>query len=103
MPTVSDIPGLAKLIYDAYPGADLLGIDPPTSSTTMADFCRDDVYPRADNCGDGLFSFLVSELGETGLSLDDCVNRLHTIASDIAAITRAFCAIRNAAAKDGGA
>lgn len=60
---------LAKVIYEAYPGSDLLPIDPDKDCLSMRAL-YDAVNVK--NFGDGLFKFVVVELYETSLGEDGC-------------------------------
>lgn len=60
---------LAKIIYEAYPGSDLLPLDPDKDCRSMRAL-YDAVNVK--NFGDGLFKFVVTELYETSLGEDGC-------------------------------
>jgi hypothetical protein len=79
---------IARLIYDAYPHADLLPIDPEEA-------CRD--LPAllakvtSENIGDGLFTFLVIEIVEGGEgTLDGAIRVTKQAGEDVKAVLQAL-------------
>jgi len=81
-------PNIAKIVYDAYPHSDLLGIDPDLD-------CRDLPTLLAkvttEEIGDGLFNFLVVEIVEGGEStLSGAVRVLVRAREDVDAVLRAL-------------
>jgi len=56
---------IARVIYDAYPHADLLGIEPDHDCRNLQTLLS---KVTAENIGDGLFRFIVVEIIEGGES-----------------------------------
>ena len=56
---------IARIIYDAYPHADLLPIDPEQDCRTLQTLLA---RVTGENIGDGLFTFMVVEIVEGGES-----------------------------------
>jgi len=56
---------IARVIYDAYPHADLLPIDPDRDCHSLQDLLA---KVTNENIGDGLFKFIVVEIVEGGES-----------------------------------
>ena len=82
---------IALIIYDAYPHADLLPIEPDRD-------CRDlqSLLARVtnENIGDGLFTFMVVEIVEGGEStLTGAIRVLEQAKGDVEAVLQA---LRNA-------
>ncbi len=79
---------IARVIYDAYPHADLLPLDPEQD-------CRDlrNLFAKVttDNIGDGLFKFIVVEIVEGGEStLDGAIRVMERAREDIEAVLQAL-------------
>jgi len=75
---------LARVIYDAYPDADLLGIDPEQDCRSL-----DTLYSKVteDTLGDGLFTFIVVESVEGGEgTVDGAIRVLERAREDITAV-----------------
>ena len=56
---------IARIVYDAYPHADLLPIDPEQDCRTLQTLLA---RVTGENIGDGLFTFMVVEIVEGGES-----------------------------------
>ena len=79
---------IARVIYDAYPHADLLPLDPEQD-------CRDlrNLFAKVttDNIGDGLFKFIVVEIVEGGEStLDGAIRVMERAREDIEEVLQAL-------------
>jgi hypothetical protein len=68
----------AGVIYQAYPGKDLLPIDPPQPEETISAFAL-----RAQEGGDTLFLFLCREAGDDCAGVAEYVARLDRAINDI--------------------
>ena len=77
---------LAKILYDAYSHSDLLPIDPQTDLKDLKTLHR---KVTSTNIGDGLFTFLVIELGEGNGTLDEAIRLLRQAHRDIEAVLQA--------------
>lgn len=73
---------LPQIIYDAYPDADLLPIDPPKASESAKDFAR-----RARRARDTLFEFIAIEASEAE-SIPDFMRMLGTAVNDLSCVIR---------------
>ena len=71
-------------LYEAYPDADILPLDPPDTTTTWLSFGRR--FDPGPNCADSLFKFLVHELAEEGLPIEEAYRRLRIAHLDILAV-----------------
>ncbi len=65
MPNTKEQTNLARIIYDAYPHADLLPIDPEQDCRTLQTLL---IRVTGENIGDSLFTFMVVEIIEGGES-----------------------------------
>jgi hypothetical protein len=88
MPKTKEPINIARIIYDAYPHADLLPIDCEWD-------CRSLETLRArvtgENIGDGLFSFMVVEIVEGGEStLSGAIRVLEQAKADVDAVLQAL-------------
>jgi hypothetical protein len=73
-----------KDIYDAYPGSDLLALEPPEENETFAAYKK----RMGGNkgilaCGDTLFAFLLFEAADESDDPDEVIRRFDTAVSDI--------------------
>ena len=75
----------AALIYRAYPGHDLLPIDPPQPGETISAFAH-----RAQAAGDALFLFSCREAGDDCAGAAEYVARLDRAINDIEHVRAAF-------------
>jgi len=80
-----------KDIYDAYPGSDLLAIEPPEENETF------DAYKKRMGgargifaCGDTLFAFLLFEAADESADPDEVIRRFDTAVSDIEQVVTAL-------------
>jgi len=79
---------IARVIYDAYPNADLLSINPEQD-------CRDlqTLFAKVttENIGDSLFKFIVIEIVEGGEStLDGAIGVMQRAKEDIESVLQAL-------------
>ena len=79
---------IARVIYDAYPHADLLPIDPEQDCRSLQDLLA---KVTGNNIGDGLFRFIVVEVVEGGEStLDGAIRVMERARNDIEAVLQAL-------------
>ena len=79
---------IARIIYDAYPHADLLPIDPDQNCRNLQTLLS---KVTGENIGDGLFKFMVIEIIEGGEStLDGAVRVLERAREDVEAVLQAL-------------
>ena len=84
---------IARIIYDAYPHADLLPIDPDQDCRNLQDLLA---RVTGENIGDGLFKFMVVEIVEGGEStLDGAIRVLERARTDVEAVLQALQAQNN--------
>ena len=79
---------IARIIYDAYPHADLLPIDADRDCRSLQSLLA---KVTSDNIGDGLFTFIVVEIIEGGEStLNGAIQVLQQAKADVEAVLRAL-------------
>jgi hypothetical protein len=79
---------IARIVYDAYPHADLLPIDPEQDCRSLQRLLT---KVTAENIGDSLFKFMVVEIVEGGDStLDGAIHVLERAKADVEAVLQAF-------------
>jgi len=79
---------IARIIYDAYPHADLLPIDAEQDCRTLKTLLS---KVTNEKIGDGLFTFIVVEIVEGGESnLDGAIRVLERAEADIEAVLSAL-------------
>ncbi len=79
---------IARIIYDAYPHADLLGIDPDQDCRNLQTLLA---KVTGENIGDGLFKFMVVEIIEGGEgTLDGATRVIEQAREDVEAILQAL-------------
>ena len=79
---------IAHIIYDAYPHADLLPIDPEQDCRSLQDLLT---KVTSENIGDGLFKFIVVEIVEGGESdLDGAIRVMKRAREDVEAVLQAL-------------
>ena len=76
-----------KELYDSYPAADLLDIDPPRVGESFNDYITRQSNDAILRCGDTLFAFLIFELSDAG-SREEAVRMINTAASDLLAVQK---------------
>ena len=82
---------IARIVYDAYPHADLLPIDAEQDCRSLQSLSA---KVTGENIGDGLFTFMVVEIIEGGEStLNGAIRVLEQARADVEAVLRA---LRNA-------
>ena len=84
---------IARVIYDAYPHADLLPIDPEQDCRSLQELLA---KVTGENIGDGLFKFMVVEIVEGGEStLDGAIRVMERAREDVEAVLQALHAAVN--------
>lgn len=79
---------IARIVYDAYPHADLLPIDPEQDCRTLQTLLA---KVTGENIGDSLFRFIVVEIVEGGEStLDGAIRVLQQAQADVEAVLQAL-------------
>ena len=79
---------IARVIYDAYPHADLLPIDPEQDCQNLQVLLA---KVTGENIGDGLFRFIVVEIVEGGEStLDGAIRVMERAKEDVEAVLQAL-------------
>jgi len=79
---------IARIIYDAYPHADLLPIDPGQDCRSLQSLLS---KVTAENIGDSLFRFIVVEIVEGGEgTLDGAIRVLERAREDVEAVLQAL-------------
>ena len=79
---------IARVIYDAYPHADLLPIDPKQDCRSLDDLLA---KVTGENIGDGLFRFIVVEIVEGGENtLDGAIRVMKRAREDVEAVLQAL-------------
>ena len=82
---------VARIIYDAYPHADLLPIDPGQDCCNLQTLLS---KVTSENIGDGLFKFMVVEIVEGGESnLAGAIQVLERAREDVEAVLQALQAV----------
>jgi len=90
--TKKDI-NIARIVYDAYPHADLLPVDPEQDCRSLQNLLK---KVSTENVGDGLFKFLVVEIVEGGeATVEGAIRVLEQAKGDVEAVLEA---LRNAGA-----
>ena len=75
---------IARIIYDAYPHADLLAIDPDQDCRNLQTLLS---KVTSENIGDGLFKFMIVEIIEGGEStLDGAIQVMERSREDVEAV-----------------
>ena len=79
---------IARVVYDAYPHADLLPIDPDQDCRSLQTLLS---RVTGENIGDSLFRFMVVEIVEGGDStLDGAIRVLEQAKADVEAVLQAL-------------
>lgn len=79
---------IARIIYDAYPHADLLPLDPDQDCRSLQGLLS---KVTGENIGDGLFKFMVVEVIEGGEStLDGAIRVLEQARTDVETVLQAL-------------
>jgi len=79
---------IARIIYDAYPHADLLAIDPDQDCRNLQTLLS---KVTGENIGDGLFKFMVIEIIEGRESaLDGAIRVIERAREDVEAVLQAL-------------
>ncbi|MFC1783812.1 hypothetical protein ACFL02_09555 [Planctomycetota bacterium] len=81
-------PNIARIVYDAYPHADLLPIDPEKDCGSLQSLLA---KVNTEDIGDSLFRFLIVEIVEGGEStLDGAIRVLKQARNDVDAVLQAL-------------
>lgn len=79
---------IARIVYDAYPHADLLPIDSEQDCRSLQDLLA---RVTGENIGDSLFRFMVVDIVEGGEStLDGAIRVLERARADVEAVLQAL-------------
>jgi len=79
---------IARIVYDAYPHADLLPIDAERDCRSLESLL---IKVTSENIGDGLFTFMVVEIIEGGEStLNGAIRVLEQAKGDVEAVLQAL-------------
>ena len=79
---------IARIIYEAYPHADLLPIDPDQDCRNLQTLLS---KVNSENIGDGLFKFIVVEIVEGGEStMDRAIRVMERARKDVEAVLQAL-------------
>ena len=79
---------IARVIYDAYPHADLLPIDPDRDCRSLQNLLA---KVTNENIGDGLFKFIVVEIVEGGEStVDGAIRVMKRAREDLETVLQAL-------------
>ena len=79
---------IARIVYDAYPHADLLPIDAERACRCLQSLLA---KVTGENIGDGLFTFMVVEIIEGGdSSLDGAIRVLEQARTDVETVLQAL-------------
>lgn len=78
-----------KEIYDSYPAADLLAVDPPETGETFHDYINRQGKQQIRECGDTLFAFMIFELADAG-NRDEAIHMLDRALDDVLSVRRAI-------------
>jgi len=79
---------IARIVYDAYPHADLLPIDPDQDCRSLQTLLS---RVTGENIGDSLFKFMVVEIVEGGDSrLDGAIRVMEQAKADVEAVLQAL-------------
>ena len=88
MPKNKEQINIARIIYDAYPHADLLPIDADRDCCSLQNLLA---KVTNDNIGDGLFTFMVVEIIEGGEgTLNGAVRVLQQAKADVESVLQAL-------------
>jgi hypothetical protein len=88
MARTKEHPNIARIVYDAYPHADLLAIEPDRDCRSLESLLT---RVTKENIGDGLFTFMVIEIVEGGEStLAGAIRVLEQAKADVEAVLQAL-------------
>ena len=88
MTETKDKINIARIVYDAYPHADLLPIDPEQDCRTLQTLLA---RVTGEKIGDSLFKFMVVEIIEGGDStLDGAIRVLEGAKADVEAVLQSL-------------
>lgn len=86
-------PVTALEIYDAYPGSDLIPLDPPLEHETVPAYIKRIGRKNLRECGDTLFAFIFFELSDSDEEEDareSCIHLLDVALRDVMAVKHAL-------------
>ena len=88
MPKSKEQINIARIVYDAYPHADLLPIDAGQDCNSLQDLLT---KVTGENIGDSLFTFMVIEIVEGGEStLNGAIRVMEKAKGDVEAVLQAL-------------
>lgn len=88
MSKIKEQTNIARIIYDAYPHADLLPIDAGRDCRSLQSLLA---KVTSENIGDGLFTFMVVEIIEGGEdTLNGAIRVLEQAKADVEAVLQAL-------------
>jgi len=88
MPKSKEQINIARIVYDAYPHADLLPIDAEQDCLSLQNLLA---RVTSENIGDSLFTFMVIEIVEGGEStLNGAIRVLEQARGDVEAVLQAL-------------
>jgi hypothetical protein len=88
MSEINEQINIARIVYDAYPHADLLPIDAERDCQSLQSLLA---KVTGENIGDGLFTFMVVEIIEGGEStLNGAIRVLEQAKADVESVLRAL-------------
>jgi hypothetical protein len=85
-------PVTALEIYDAYPGSDLIPLDPPLEHETVSAYIKRVGRKNLRECGDTLFAFIFFELSDSDEedAREGCIHMLDVALRDVMAVKHAL-------------
>jgi len=89
---ITSKPVTALEIYDAYPGSDLIPLNPPLEHETVPAYIKRVGRKNLRECGDTLFAFVFFELSESNEedARRSCIHMLDVALSDIVSVRNAL-------------
>jgi len=88
MTNIKEQTNIARMVYDAYPHADLLPIEPDRDCRSLQSLLA---RVTNENIGDGLFTFMVVEIVEGGEStLAGAIRVLEQAGADVDTVLQAL-------------
>lgn len=89
---ITSKPVTALEIYDAYPGSDLIPLNPPLEHETVPAYIKRVGRKNLRECGDTLFAFVFFELSESDEedARRSCIHMLDVALSDIVSVRNAL-------------
>jgi hypothetical protein len=89
---ITSKPVTALEIYDAYPGSDLIPLNPPLEHETVPAYIKRVGRKNLRECGDTLFAFVFFELSESNEedARRSCIHMLDVALRDIVSVRNAL-------------